>query len=54
MNRLTPEKQATVIAEVWSFCYAKQKNVPADKQGQFGYGDVWDMDSALCGYEADL
>jgi hypothetical protein len=21
--------------------YAKQKNVPADKQGQFGYGDVW-------------
>jgi len=27
--------------EIWSFCYAKQKNVPADKQGQFGYGDVW-------------
>lgn len=27
--------------EVWSFCYAKQKNVPADLQGQFGYGDVW-------------
>jgi len=27
--------------ECWSFCYAKQKNVPADKQGQFGYGDVW-------------
>jgi len=27
--------------EVWSFCYAKQKNVPFDKQGQFGYGDVW-------------
>jgi hypothetical protein len=22
--------------EVWSFCYAKQKNVPADLQGQFG------------------
>jgi hypothetical protein len=20
---------------------AKQKNVPEDKQGQFGYGDVW-------------
>ena len=29
------------IDEIWSFCYAKQKNVPEDKQGQFGYGDVW-------------
>jgi IS1 family transposase len=27
--------------ECWSFCYAKAKNVPADKRGQFGYGDVW-------------
>src|SRR4030042_3528427 len=27
--------------EIWSFCYAKQKNVPEDRQGQFGYGDVW-------------
>ena len=27
--------------EIWSFCYSKQKNVPAKKQGQFGYGDVW-------------
>lgn len=27
--------------EVWSFCYAKQKNVPEDKKGQFGFGDVW-------------
>ncbi len=27
--------------EIWSFCYAKQKNVPADKRGVFGYGDVW-------------
>lgn len=27
--------------EIWSFCYAKQKNVPKDKKGQFGYGDVW-------------
>lgn len=26
--------------EIWSFCYAKDKNVPIDKQGQFGYGDV--------------
>jgi IS1 family transposase len=27
--------------EIWSFCYAKQKNVPEDKRGEFGYGDVW-------------
>jgi IS1 family transposase len=38
--------------EIWAFCYAKQKNVPEDKQGQFGYGDVWtwtaiDADSKL-------
>jgi IS1 family transposase len=38
--------------EIWSFCYAKAKNVPAEKKGQFGYGDVWtwtalDADSKL-------
>jgi IS1 family transposase len=33
--------------EIWSFCYAKQKNVPADKKGQFGYGDVWTW-TAIC------
>jgi len=38
--------------ECWQFCYAKAKNVPADKRGQFGYGDVWtwtavDADSKL-------
>jgi IS1 family transposase len=27
--------------EIWSFVYAKQKNVPENKQGTFGYGDVW-------------
>lgn len=27
--------------ECWSFCYAKEKNVPEEKRGQFGYGDVW-------------
>ena len=27
--------------EIWEFCYAKEKNVPADKKGHFGYGDVW-------------
>jgi hypothetical protein len=27
--------------EIWAFCYAKDKNVPADKQGKFGFGSVW-------------
>jgi IS1 family transposase len=27
--------------EIWAFVYAKEKNVPKDKKGQFGYGDVW-------------
>ena len=27
--------------EIWQFCYAKEKNVPEDKKGQFGFGDVW-------------
>lgn len=27
--------------EIWAFVYAKQKNVPEAKRGQFGYGDVW-------------
>ena len=39
--------------EIWGFCYSKQKNVPEDKLGQFGYGDVWtfiaiDADTKLC------
>jgi IS1 family transposase len=33
--------------EIWSFCYAKDKNVPADKKGQFGFGDVWTW-TAIC------
>jgi IS1 family transposase len=27
--------------EIWSFVYAKAKNVPEEYEGQFGYGDVW-------------
>jgi IS1 family transposase len=27
--------------EIWSFCYAKQKNVPEELRGKHGYGDVW-------------
>src|SRR5436305_11602475 len=35
------------VDEVWAFCYAKAKNVPADKQGTFGYGDLWAF-TAVC------
>jgi IS1 family transposase len=27
--------------EIWAFCYSKQKNVPDQHKGTFGYGDVW-------------
>ena len=27
--------------EIWSFCYAKDKNVPDELRGKFGFGDVW-------------
>jgi IS1 family transposase len=27
--------------EIWSFCYAKEKNVPDDLRGKHGFGDVW-------------
>jgi len=33
--------------EIWSFCYAKEKNVPEDKKGYFGFGDVWTF-TAIC------
>ena len=35
------------LDEIWAFCYAKAKNVPEDKRGQLGYGDVWTW-TALC------
>jgi IS1 family transposase len=31
--------------EIWVFCYSKEKNVPEDKKGEFGYGDVWTFTS---------
>ena len=27
--------------EIWSFCHAKAKNVPEERRGTRGYGDVW-------------
>jgi len=29
------------VDEVWSFVYAKAKNVPSEHNSEFGYGDVW-------------
>lgn len=33
--------------EIWQFCCAKERNVPSEKRGQFGYGDVWTW-AAMC------
>lgn len=33
--------------EIWAYCYAKNKNVPEEHRGTFGYGDVWTW-TALC------
>ncbi len=33
--------------EIWSFCYAKKKNVPKEYRNTFGYGDVWTW-TAIC------
>lgn len=29
------------VDEIWSFVGMKQKNVPAERKGEFGVGDVW-------------
>ena len=33
--------------EIWSFCYSKEKNVPASRKGEYGIGDVWTW-TAIC------
>lgn len=33
--------------EIWSFTYCKEKNIPEDKRGVFGYGDVYTW-TAIC------
>jgi len=35
------------VDEMWSFTYAKQKNVPASMKGQEGVGDTWNW-IAMC------
>lgn len=27
--------------EIWNFCYGKDKNLPKEKRGKFGFGEVW-------------
>ena len=38
--------------EIWNFCHLKERNVPEEHKGEFGYGDIWtfvaiDADSKL-------
>ncbi len=35
------------VDEIWSFVGAKAKNVPEEKRGEFGMGDVWTW-TAIC------
>ena len=35
------------VDEIWSFCYSKDKNVPEEHEGEFGYGDIWTF-TAIC------
>jgi hypothetical protein len=42
-----PQCETVQADEIWSFCYAKQKNVPVEHRGTFGYGDVWTW-TAIC------
>jgi IS1 family transposase len=39
MRNLTCKK--IQIDEIWCFIYSKDKNVPKEHKGEFGYGDVW-------------
>lgn len=33
--------------EIWTYCYAKQRNLTKTKKRKFGYGDVWTW-TAIC------
>jgi IS1 family transposase len=35
------------VDEIWSYCYAKNKNLPEQFKGTPGYGDVWTF-TAIC------
>lgn len=27
--------------EIWAFCYSKERNIPEEHKGEWGFGDVW-------------
>lgn len=33
--------------EIWSFCFAKDKNLSEEMQGKFGFGSIWTW-TAIC------
>ncbi len=33
--------------EIWNFCYCKEKNIPEEHKGEFGFGDVYTW-TAMC------
>jgi len=35
------------VDEVWSFCFAKDRNLPEELKGRFGFGSVWTW-MAIC------
>ena len=35
------------VDEIWTFCHAKEKNVPEDLKGKFGFENVWTW-TAIC------
>lgn len=47
MVKLNLRSKRIQYDEIWSFCYAREKNVPEDKKGRFGYGDVYTF-TAIC------
>src|SRR5258707_2803043 len=48
-DRVLRDLPCTVVEadEIWSYCYAKNKNVPEQFKGTPGYGDVWTF-TAIC------
>lgn len=53
VNVRRPSYRRIRCDEIWSFCYAKGKNVPGYLKGQLGYCDIWtwvalDPDTKLC------
>ncbi|MDA8088843.1 MAG: IS1 family transposase [Nitrospiraceae bacterium] len=35
------------VNEIWAFCYSKEKNIPEERKGGGGHGDIWTY-TAIC------